>query len=356
MIDLNSDSREGSPFGAEPTVEEQAAAAAVLRLIQGIHISQAVYVAAELGIADLLASGPQDAADLAQATETHEPSLYRVLRLLAALGLFTEVQPARFSLTPLGDRLRTGVPASMRAWAMLVETLGGVRSFEYLLHTVRTGEPGLKAAYGVEVFEFLAERPENARRFDATMSARTAAFASSVAAGYDFSPMRNLVDVGGGNGMLLAVILQRHPHLQGTLFDTAAVVSRASATLENADVADRCRVIAGDFFAAVPEGADGYLLANVLHDWDDNRAVAILRNCRSGLPKDGRVLVIERLIPEDPSAAAPTLLSDINMLVFTGGRERTNAEYESLFNAAGLRLSSVQPVVVPYGVLEGIAV
>jgi SAM-dependent methyltransferase len=336
----------------EPSSDQQAAAAAVLRMIQGIHVSRAVYVAAELGIADLLAGGPRDAADLAQATKTHEPSLYRILRLLAALGLFTEVRPARFQLTALGERLRTDVPASVRAWALLIDTLGGVRCFEHILHTVRTGEPGITAAYGTKVFEFLAARPENAKRFDAAMSARTAAFAPSVAAGYDFSRMRRLVDIGGGNGMLLGIILQRHPHLEGTLFDMPAVTRRAEAVLAADRIKGRCKIVSGDFFTAVPEGADGYLLANVLHDWDDDRAVAILKNCRRALTPGGKVLVIERLIPDDPSAAAPTLLSDMTMLVFTGGKERTNAEYRLLFESAGLNLAAVRPVVFPYGVIE----
>ena len=339
--------------GKEPTAEERAAAATMLRMIWGIHISRAVYVAAELGIADRLASGPMSSAELAKATRAHEPSLYRVLRLLASLDVLAEHESRSFSLTVLGERLRTDVPVSMRSWATLIEAIGGVRAFEPIVQTVRTGEPGVDIAYGIGLFEFLAKHPENAASFDAAMSERTSAYAPSVAAGHDFSGLRTVVDVGGGQGTLLAAILRAHGHLHGVLMEAPAVAAAARPMLEAAGVADRCDVVAGDFFAGVPGGADRYVLANVLHDWDDDRAVAILAQCRQAMPADGRVLIIERLILDDPEQAVPTLLSDLNMLVVTGGRERTNAEYGGLLSAAGLKLSRVTPVAFPYGVIEG---
>jgi len=338
-----------------PTEDERAAAADLLRMIWGIHISRAVYVAAELGIADRLADGPMTAQDLAAATGAHEQSLYRVLRALAALGVFAERQPRSFSLTTLGDRLRTDAPASMRSWAMLVEACGEVRAFEHILHTVRTGEPGLDAAHGMPWLDFLACHPENAMSFDAAMSERTAAFAPSVAAGYDFSGLRTVVDVGGGQGILLAEILRHHSHLRGVLLELPSVAAGAAAALTAAGVAARGEIMAGDFFAAVPGGADCYLTANVLHDWDDRLAVSILQNCRRAMAQGGRILIIERLIPDDPARAVPALLSDLNMLVFTGGQERTNAEYDRLLAAAGLRSGRIQPVASPYGVIEGIS-
>jgi SAM-dependent methyltransferase len=189
---------------------------------------------------------------------------------------------------------------------------------------------------------------------DAAMSERTAAFAPSVAETCGFADIRTVADVGGGQGTLLVEILRRHPHLQGIVFDVPTVAARAEAVLEAADLRDRCEVLAGDFFAAVPPGADCYLLANVLHDWDDARAAEILGNCRRALARGGRVLIVERLIPGDPGQAVPTLLSDINMLVITGGQERTDAEYGALLAAAGLRLTAVRPVAFPYGVIEGV--
>src|ERR1700683_4048576 len=195
--------------GVQSTESDRAAAATLLRLIWGTHISRAVYAAAELGIADLLAEGPVSTQELARVTGTHEPSLYRILRLLAALGVFDERHPRCFSLTVLGDRLRSDQPAGMRSWATFLEALGGVRPFGPILETVKTGRPGFDAVYGMGIFDFLAEHPENAATFDAAMSERTAAFAPSVAEAYDFSDMRTVVDVGGGKGTLVAGVVGR---------------------------------------------------------------------------------------------------------------------------------------------------
>ena len=340
----------------QSTESECTAAAKLLRLIWGIHISRAVYAAAELGIADLLAKGPVSTEELARVTCTHEPSLYRVLRLLAALGVFDEQHPRYFSLTVLGDRLRSDQPAGMRSWATFLDALGGARPFEHILDTVKTGRPGFDAVFGMGVFDFLAEYPENAAAFDAAMSERTATFAPSVAGAYDFSDIRTVIDVGGGRGTLLAAILRKHGHLHGVLLETPAVAARAKELLDAIDIADRSEVRAGDFFEQVPERADCYVLANVLHDWDDARATKILLNCRRSMARAGRVLIIERLFPEDGGDAVPTLLSDINMLVITGGRERTNDEYGELLRCAGLKLGNIQPVAFPYGVIEGLAV
>jgi orsellinic acid C2-O-methyltransferase len=339
---------------ADPTQEERAAATTLLHMIWGLHISRAVYLAAELGIADLLARGEQTAAALAKATETEEPALYRVLRLLAALGVLTEPRPRSFGLTVLGDRLRSDVPASMRNWAMLADTVG-FRAHEPILDAARTGRTGAEIAYGRTTFERLRGDPRCGARFDATMSERTAAFAQSVAATYDFAGMRVIADIGGGQGTLLAAILRRHEHLRGVLFEAADVADRAASVLREAGVGERCEIVAGDFFAGVPDGADGYLLANVLHDWDDDRAVRILHACRRAMGTGGRVLIVERLIPDDPREAVPVLLSDLNMLLVTGGLERTNAEYGKLLSAAGLRPGQIRPVATPYGVIEGFA-
>jgi SAM-dependent methyltransferase len=338
----------------EPTGEERAAAATMLRMISGLHVSRAVYLAAELGIADLLAEGPRTAAALAEATQTNEAALYRVLRLLAALGVLTEHGPRSFGLTVLGDRLRSDVPVSMRNWAMLADTIG-FGAYEPILDAVRTGRTGAEIAYGMRGMERLRGDAPRAARFDAAMSERTAAFAPSVADAYDFSGMHVIADIGGGQGTLLAAILRRHEHLRGILFDVADVARRAASALRAAGVADRCEIAAGDFFDGVPEGADGYILANVLHDWDDHRAGQILRACRHAMRPGGRVLIAERLIPDDPPGAVPVLLSDLNMLLLTGGLERTNAEYGTLLAAAGLRTGRIQTVTAPYGVIEGFA-
>jgi SAM-dependent methyltransferase len=323
-------------------------------MIWGIHISRAVYAAAELGIADLLAGGPMTTAQLAQATQAHEPSLYRVLRLLASLGVLTEHDHRSFSLTILGERLRSGVPASVRSFALTADA-GGLRPFEPIIEIVKTGRNGMDIAYGMGPFEFLAAHPDLARKLQAAWSERTAAFAASVAAGYDFSPMRTVADIGGGQGTLLAAVLRAHGHLRGVLLDRSPVVADAAEVFRAAGVADRCQIVPGNFFQGVPDGADAYVLANVLHDWDDADSVRILGACRRAMAEDGRVLIVERLIPDDPAESVPVLLSDLNMLVVSGGKERTTAEYRQLLAAAGLRLAKVQPVASPYGLIEGLA-
>ncbi len=335
-----------------PTEEERAAATTMLRMIWGIHISRSVHVVAKLGIADLLADGPVSSAELAKVTGTHQPSLYRVLRLLAALGVFDEVEPGSFGLTVLGDRLRSDAAASMRSWATFL--VGGVQPYEHILETVRTGRPGIDIAFGVRLFDLVRQDPDGAAIFDAAMSERTEAFAPSVADTYDFSDIRSIVDVGGGQGTLLAEILRSHSHLHGTLFDAASAGARAKALFGGPDLAGRCELLSGDFFEHVPQGGDCYVLANVLHDWEDERAIKILRNCRQAMVKGGKLLIVERLIPDGPGDAVPTLLSDVNMLINSGGQERTNAEYGSLLAAAGLKIGTVQPVAFPYGIIEGL--
>jgi hypothetical protein len=259
-----------------------------------------------------------------------------------------------FTLTVVGERLRAGAPLGMRSWATFMEAIGGVRPFAHIVETIRTGKPGREIEFGTDLFGFLAHNEDAATIFDAAMAERTAAYAPSIAVSHDFSDVRTIVDVGGGNGTLLVEILRQHSHLSGVLFETLTVARRADALLDATDIADRCEVCAGDFFQRVPK-ADCYLLANVLHDWDDTRSIEILRNCARAISRAGRVLIVERLISDDGRDPMPTLLSDINMLVMTGGQERSNAEYGELLQAAGLTLGRVHPVAFPYGVIEGMA-
>jgi O-methyltransferase domain/Dimerisation domain len=338
----------------QPTDAERSAATSLLRMIWGTHISRAVYVAAELGIADLLADGPLSSRELARRTGTHTQSLYRVLRLLAASGVLDHDDAGAFSLTIVGERLRTDAPAGLRSWATFLDAIGAIRGFEHILETVRTGRPGFDLAHATTLFESLDDHPDRAAMFDAAMSERTAAFAPSVADRYDFTDIRTVVDVGGGEGILLAEILRRHHHLEGVLYDLPVTAARASAVLGATDLADRCQVTAGDFFDRVPEGADCYILANVLHDWNDTEGTQILRNCKCAMARNAKALIVERRIPERDGDAIPALLSDINMLVITGGRERTDTEYAELLTAAELRLGGITPAAFTYCVIEGI--
>jgi O-methyltransferase domain/Dimerisation domain len=332
---------------------------ALFRMISGFYVSRAIYVMARLGIADQLSEGPLDAEELAKHSKVYAPSLKRVLRLLVTAGVLTEDDKGRFTLTPIGDCLRAGAPDSMRAAALL---FGGIteRAWGDLLYSVETGEPAFRRVFGKDSFAYLAEHPEEAANFDAAMSAFTGPIATVVAAVYDFSQVRHVVDVGGGNGTLLAGILKAHPSLRGTLFDLPEVVERTRPRLPELGLADRCDTVGGDFFAEVPAGADAYLLKHVIHDWNDDRALAILDNCRKAMSASAKLLIVEGVYPQSidqSEASRGAAANDVNMLVCTGGRQRSEPEFQSLYAAAGLRLSRIITTELPYAsIIEGVAI
>jgi hypothetical protein len=325
-------------------------------LIHGYQLTKCIYVAAKLGIADLLKDGPRTSEELAQVTGTHAPSLYRVLRLLTAAELLREGEGHAFTLTPLGTYLQTGVPGSVRTTAL---NDGGEPIWQVwgaLLHSVETGQPAFEQVIGRSHWDYCAEHPEAAALFDQTMSERTASVAPTVAAAYDFSSSARLVDVGGGHGQMLASILQAHPTLHAVLFDLPQVVQGAPALLEAAGVADRCEIIGGDAFTAVPPDAETYLLSRVIHQWDDERAVALLARCRQAMLPQGKVVLVERVIVSGSTPLLLVLESDVTMLVATGGKERTDAEYRALMAAAGFELRQLIPVLPPYFLIEAVRV
>jgi hypothetical protein len=319
--------------------------------ILGNRVSAALYVAAKLGIADLLADGAKRSEDLAHAAGAHPQSLYRVLRLLASQGVFAEVEPRRFALTPLATLLRTDVPGSLRALAI---RNGGLdwRPWGALLHSVRTGTPAFDHVYGMSLFAYLAQDAESAQVFNDTMTMFTQRDARAVVGAYDFSGIGTLVDIGGGHGALMAAILEASPRTRGILVDLPAVIEGAQRQLTARGLHPRCDVVAADFFESVPVGGDAYLLKYVIHDWDDERAVTILRNCHRAMVADGRLLLVEALIPFDD---APHFgkSADVTMLAFTGGLERTEAEYRALFASAGFVLTRIIPTESHASVLEG---
>lgn len=327
---------------------------ALQELIQGYQVTKCIYVAAKLGIADLLKDGPRTSDELAQVTGTHAPSLYRVLRLLSAAQLLSEGEAHDFTLTPLGTYLQTGVPGSLRTTAL---HFGGEPTWQVwgaLLHSVETGQSAYQQVFGLSNWEYRAQHPEAAALFDQTMSEWTASVAPTVAAAYDFSASARLVDIGGGHGQMLASILQAHPTLHAVLFDLPYVVKGAPPLLEAAGVADRCEITGGDAFTDDLAPADTYLLSRVIHDWDDAHAVALLTRCQQAMQPQGKVLLVERVIL---SSSAPSLLvleSDVNMLVATSGKERTDAEYRALLDAAGFELRQLIPVLPPYFLIEAV--
>jgi hypothetical protein len=317
-------------------------------------MAQAIHVAARLGVADLLTDGPRPPAELAEATGTHARSLYRLLRALASVGVFAEDDQGRFGLTPLAECLRSGVPGSQRSAAIMMGE-EHYRCWGDLLHCIRTGQTAFEHLVGQPVFDYLAGHPRQARLFDEAMVGIHGAETRAMLDACDFGTFGSLVDIGGGNGSLLIETLRRHPSLRGVLFDRPDVVERARAGLEAAGVAGRCTLVGGSFFESVPEGGDAYLLRHIIHDWDEERCLLILRNCRRALGPAARLLLVETVIPPGNEPSFGKLL-DLNMLVVPGGMERTEREYRDLLAAAGFRLERVVPTRAEVSVIEGVPV
>ncbi len=320
-------------------------------LMEGMYVSQSLYCAAELAIADLVDGDGLTAQQLAERTGTHAPSLNRVLRALASVGVFEQDANGRFRQTPLSATLKTG-PCSLRALALSMGAPFHWRAWSGFLHSVRTGGDGWHNAYGVSVFEYFARNPEHAALFNAAMTSFSASEAEAVAASYDFTGIQTLADVGGGHGLLLATVLKANPGMRGILFDLPHVVEGAAPILEIAGVLERCEIMAGDMFHYVPGGADAYLLKHILHDWQDEQALAILQNCRRAMAPASRLLVIEEALP-DGNAPSPGKLLDMQMLLI-GGKERTAAEYQDLFRVARVELSKMLPTRAALHVMEAV--
>ncbi|MGE5334057.1 MAG: methyltransferase [Nitrososphaerota archaeon] len=313
----------------------------LFELMGGYRVTQALYVAAKLGIADLLAGGPNTANDLAAATGANSDALYRLLRMLANIGVFEEAADRQFTLTPMATLLQQDHPYSLRAQALLFGG-DGYRAFGGLLHTVMTGETAFNHVFGAGHFAYLAEHPEESAIFSQAMSASSRRVVPAIVGAYYFSSAQTVADIGGGQGMLLGAVLRANLTLRGILFDEAHVVAMAEPVLAAAGIADRCACVAGDFFAAVPPGADIYMLRHIVHDWDDECSVAILRNCAEAAGTGGKVLVIESIV-EPGNGFSTVKMLDVQMLVMNGGRERTAEEYRQLFTAAGLALTRIIP-------------
>jgi hypothetical protein len=330
--------------------------AAPVDVVFNAMAAKILYAAAELRLADLLAVGVQSSPDLAEQTHTHEPSLRRLLRALAALGIVNQTAPDRFELAELGSQLRTDAADSVRA---VVLTRAGPEfwsSWNELPASLRTGETGWDRANGMPPYEFFERHPRQSATFNTAMAQNTRDMAPALLAAYDFSRFGTVLDLGGGDGTLLVEILRAEPGLKGVLFDLPAALVSAAGTLEGAGVADRCRVVPEDFFVRVTEGADAYVLKQILHNWDDERAVAILRNCRAAMAPHARLLILERVLPELVTVDRPqSLLLDIQMLVVTGGRERTQEEFRGLLEAAGFALTALSDRLPPHDfrVIEG---
>ena len=322
-------------------------------LIAGQFVSRANYVAAQLDIATLLAQGPKTCADLADLTQTHLDTLYRLLRALASYGVFSEDDQGRFSNTEKSALLRSDIVGSMRPMALflcddMVET-----PWRSLRQSVATGEPAFERVFGMPTFDYMAAHPDKAKIFDEAMVSISGMMNTAIAEAYDFSSFGTMVDVAGGYGSTLCTILKANPALRGTLFDMPHVIDGARQYITEQGVADRCTSVAGDFLQAVPEGADAYFMKHIIHDWDDERCIKILRNCHQAMPSNGKLLVCERVVPIGNTPSYSKLI-DLQMLALTeGGRERTEAQYRTLFKTGGFRLTRIVATESENSVMEG---
>ena len=329
--------------------------AQLIQMAAGSWVAATVYAAAKLGIADHLSSGPRSAVELAGATRTHAPSLHRLMRTLAGLGILTERDAQRFALTPLGEALETGAPGSARSTLIAFCGPAFWHSWEEMLYSLETGNTGFEKANGMPLFEYLATHPGEASYFSEAMVGFHGAEPPAVAAAYDFSAIKTLVDVGGATGNMLAAILTGHSGLRGVLFDRPHVVGDAPALLRAHGVEQRVTIEAGDFFETVPAGGDAYLLSHIIHDWNEEQCLTILGHCRKVMKPDGRLLIVETVLPTGDTPHQGKV-QDMVMLVVPGGQERTEAEYASLLGKAGFRLQRVVPTESVVSVVEAVPV
>lgn len=328
-------------------------AAQLANLVYGYRGSQAVAVAASLGIPDALADGPRAADDLAQRLACNPAALYRLLRLLAAVGVLEEDGERRFALTPVGDLLRSEVTGSMREPAILQGRAEVLAAYSKLEHAIRTGENAFEAQYGESIWTWRARQPELSSQFNRTMAAFSRMVAPALAASFDFSTVRSVADIGGGSGTLLAGVLAAHPALRGIVFDQPSVVAEAGPVLDAAGVRDRAELVGGNFFVDVP-AADVYVMKSILHDWDDEECRQILRVIRSRAASDARLLVLERVVG-GPNEDVQGKLSDIHMLVMPGGEERTLEEWRRLLGDGGWHLERTRPLAAGWDLIEASA-
>jgi len=323
----------------------------MIQFITGFWTSRALYVAAKLGIADLLQSGPKTVEELAEATNTHAPSLYRIMRALTSAGIFKRENDDRFALTPLSETLVTGVPGSVR-WFIISE-LGQEHypAWGNLLHSVKTGEIAFDNFFGMDIWKYFAQNPEDAAVFNDSMSGMTAAANDAIMSVYDFSQFNTVIDIGGGHGGLITSILQKNPQTKGVLFDAPRVIEGARAKIENAGLTDRCETVGGDFFQGVPAGGDAYVMKWIIHDWEDEKAIRILKNCRQYMQPNNRLIIVDCVVPDNDEPDFSKTF-DLNMMVMTGGKERTAAEFRELLAAAGFELLRTIPTDVPTSIVE----
>ena len=323
------------------------------QLLFGKQLTYALSGVARLGVADHMDATPQAIEQIAAKTGAHAPSLYRVMRLLASMGVFKEAPPRHFALTPAGELLKSDAPGTLRYFAMMFGDQWTTRAYEHFADILRDGGDGITKAYGKHVFDVLADHPEQLATFQAAMTSGSTMAGRAITDAYDFSGIERLADVGGGHGALLAAILMRYPDMQGVLFDRAEIVDGVPKD-RFAGCEGRVAIEAGSFFERVPSGCDAFIMKHIIHDWGDEQCRTILRLMRDALPADGRVLVCDMVVSVEPGPT-PAKMLDIEMLVMTvGGKERTEEEFRDLFASAGLSLNRIVPTERPICVVEAV--
>jgi O-methyltransferase domain/Dimerisation domain len=327
--------------------------AQMLQIITGYWISQAIGTAARLGVSDQLADGPRNSSDVAKAVGADPVNLFRLMRMLASIGVFTMDKQERFGLTPLGGTLRSGVPGSLRDFAVAETSPGHWLPWGKMYKAIKTGKPMCNPALGMELFDWYSKNPEEGAYFNGAMGNLSAAVSGEVTRIYDFANVQKVVDVGGSHGILLAAILKANPQVRGILFDLPHVTATARESLDTQGIGERCEVVTGDFFESVPPGADLHVLKQIIHDWSDSECTTILRNCHQALNPNGKLLLVEMVIPPDNSPSMAQVM-DLNMLVLLTGRERTESEYQTLLAAGGFKLERVIPTHSPFSVIEAL--
>jgi ubiquinone/menaquinone biosynthesis C-methylase UbiE len=339
------------PLTAPPEAGAASTDETLIGLLMGAWATQAVATAARLGIPELLAAAPRSAGEAAAELELDPGATYRLLRALASLGVLDRRADGRFANTAVGERLRGDAPGTFKD-AFIAETDSvHWRSWEKAADAVRSGRPQPQEVFGLAAFDYYSQNLSEGEQFGKAMRNVSRFAAAAVLEAYDFSGVRTVMDVGGGNGSLALAVLEKHPAMKGTIFDLAYIESKAKQGIQAAGAAPRCRFEAGDFFQAVPEGADLHMLKFILHDWTDEECVRILRCCRESLEPGGRILVVEMLVPEEIRPDF-VMLMDLNMLVMTGGRERTAKEFEKVLSDAGFDTTRVIPTKSPFSLIE----
>ncbi len=338
----------------QPAPQQMQPEAMIMMLATGAFVSQAVYCAAHLRIADLLAGGPRSADELAVETQTDPHSLYRLLRSLASVGVLTEVGSKTFANTPASETLRVDSPTSQRDMVLMINDPEHVRVISNMLYSVRTGKPAWEHVHGVSVFEYFYEVNKPAGEvFNQAMTSFSRQTIPAILAAYDFSDAATITDIAGGVGHLLGAVLQKYPNATGVLFEIPQVLAHAPAMLDSYDVSDRVEIAAGDFTEAIPVKADVYMLKHIIHDWYDDKCQKILGNIRESMPDDARVLIIDAVIPPG-NDSHPGKILDLEMLISPGGMERTAEEFESLLTKSGFKMTRIIPTPSPISIVEAV--